>query len=504
MENVLNETTRLIGAYIPSLLGALAVLVIGWLAARVISNLIYKLLHKTDFNSRMARWSSGEEKKEAVDAERAVSRGAFYMVMLFVLVGFFQTLGITQVTEPINRLLNSVFQYAPLLIGAGVLAVAAFVVASLLRMIVSRGLSATNIDKRLGSKMGGEEEKSVPLTKPISDTVYWLTILLFLPAILSTLGLEGILRPVQNMLDKILAFLPNLVTAAVIMAAGWFIAKIVQQIVTNLLAAVGSDRLSDKVGISTVLGKQKLSGVIGLIVNVLILIPIAVAALNALELEAVTLPASNMLNMILGAIPNIFAAALVVAIGYVVGRIASGLISNLLAGIGFNVLLARIGLSREAVEEKRTPSAVAGYLVLAGIVFFSVIEASRLLGFQTLAALLADFMVFAGHIIVGLMIFGVGVYIANLVYGIIRDSGAAQATLFAVSARIGILVLAGAMALRQMGFANEIINLAFGLTLGAVAVALAISFGIGGRELAARKLDEWVQSVKTWSKSKAA
>jgi hypothetical protein len=79
----------------------------------------------------------------------------------------------------------------------------------------------------------------------------------------------------------------------------------------------------------------------------------------------------------------------------------------------------------------------------------------------------------------------------------VQASGVAQSGLLAVAARVSILVLAGAMALRQMGLANEIINLAFGLLLGAIAVAMALAFGLGGRELAARELEEWRQSVKS-------
>jgi hypothetical protein len=60
-----------------------------------------------------------------------------------------------------------------------------------------------------------------------------------------------------------------------------------------------------------------------------------------------------------------------------------------------------------------------------------------------------------------------------------------------------ILVLPGAMALRRMGLANEIINLAFGLLLGAIAVAVALAFGLGGRELAGHQLEEWRQSVES-------
>src|SRR3954469_1668943 len=73
--------------------------------------------------------------------------------------------------------------------------------------------------------------------------------------------------------------------------------------------------------------------------------------------------------------------------------------------------------------------------------------------------------------------------------------------LLALVTRVAILLLAGAMALRQMGIANEIVNLAFGLLLGAVAVASAIAFGFGGREVAGRELEHWVDEVKTRSRT---
>jgi uncharacterized membrane protein len=53
------------------------------------------------------------------------------------------------------------------------------------------------------------------------------------------------------------------------------------------------------------------------------------------------------------------------------------------------------------------------------------------------------------------------------------------------------------MALQQMGLADEIISLAFGLLFGAIAVAAAIAFGLGGRDIAARQLDEWHGTIKT-------
>jgi hypothetical protein len=70
-----------------------------------------------------------------------------------------------------------------------------------------------------------------------------------------------------------------------------------------------------------------------------------------------------------------------------------------------------------------------------------------------------------------------------------------QPHLLAKAAQAAILVLTGAMALRQIGVANEIINLAFGLLLGAVAFATALAFGLGGREVAGRELKNWVQAA---------
>ncbi len=52
------------------------------------------------------------------------------------------------------------------------------------------------------------------------------------------------------------------------------------------------------------------------------------------------------------------------------------------------------------------------------------------------------------------------------------------------------------MALRQMGLADEIVNLAFGLTLGALAVAFALAFGLGGREAAGEELKAWIRQIK--------
>jgi hypothetical protein len=113
-----------------------------------------------------------------------------------------------------------------------------------------------------------------------------------------------------------------------------------------------------------------------------------------------------------------------------------------------------------------------------------------------LADLVTRFLIFAGEVVLGLIVFAVGLYLANLASSAIEASGVAHRGLLALSARVSIIVLAGAMALRQMGVANDIINLAFGLLLGAVALAVALSVGLGARDVAGREVEDLIKSIK--------
>jgi hypothetical protein len=334
------------------------------------------------------------------------------------------------------------------------------------------------------------------LAQTLGEVVYWLVFLLFLPGVLGALGLEGLLAPVQTMLDRALGFLPNVIAAGAIVLIGFFVAGLVQRIVTNLLAAAGADGLAERVGLGASMGGGRLSSLLGLVVYVLIAIPVLTAALDALGMEALTRPISDMLSTILNAIPSVFAAAILIAIAVAVGRVVATLVAGLLAGLGFDALPARLGVGGAMPAGGRRPSEVAGSVVMVLIVLFAAMEAARLLGFATLAALVAQFLVFLGHVLLGVVIVAIGLFFANLAYGAARGSGMAGARLLANVARVAILVLAGTMALREMGLGDEIITLAFGLTLGALAVAAALAFGLGGREVAGRELREWVDDAK--------
>lgn len=488
------QVADLVGRYIPNVVAAIAVLIVGWIVALVIAAVVRGALRKLGLDRRLSESVAAKGAAEPLQVSRRIGKSVFYLIMLFVLVAFFQTLGLTIVTEPLTAFLNQLFEYAPRLIAAGVLLFLAWVVATVLRFVVRQVLAATKIDRRLTREAGVEKQDDLPVAKTLSDATYWLVYLLFLPALLDALAVPGLLAPVRDMVTKILGFMPNLLAAAVILGIGWFVARIVQRVATNLLVAAGADRLSKRVGLSKVIGDNKLSVALGLVVYILTLVPVIVGSLNALQMEAVTGPASQMLNIILGTLPGILAAVLVVGVAYVVARIVSGLTMNMLVAIGFDKLPARLGLAAKPVKGHRTPSQIAGTIVMVAIVLFATMQALPMLGFDLLAGMMSDFLTFASRVLLGLVIFGFGLFFAKLVADMVRDSRIANARLLSTIARVAILVLAGAMGLRQMNLAQEIINLAFGITLGAVAIAAAIAFGIGGRNAAKTLVDDFVKS----------
>ncbi|MGD9898850.1 MAG: mechanosensitive ion channel [Calditrichaceae bacterium] len=497
MNNFLIQITDLVGAYVPNLIGAVLILVVGWIIALIISAGFRTVIKKTGLDKKMMGWISGGEEDKEVPVAKYISKTIFYLIMLFVLIAFFQTLGLTVITEPLNDLLSKVFEYVPQILAAGLLLLVAWIVASLLRLGITRLLTAVKLDEKISDQTGTEEQKSIPISKTLAGAAYWLIFLLFLPAILDTLRIDGLLSPVQQMINEILTFLPNIFTGLIILLIGWFFATILRKIVTNLSSAVGVDRLSKNVGLDSVIGSQQFSGLLGLIVYVLILIPVLIAALEAMAIDSITQPAMNMLNMMFSALPALFAAVLILLISYIVGKIISALVVNLLSGIGFNKIWVKLGFSREDLTGQKSPSDFIGYLVLIAILFFALIEAFNILKFDLLADLFAKFTVFAGQILVGIIILGIGIFFANLAANKIRESGSNYAAFFSILTRIAILVLVGSMALQQMGFGEEIIVLAFGITLGAIAIAFAIAFGIGGRDMASTQLKDWMETIRT-------
>ncbi|HFD10904.1 MAG TPA: hypothetical protein ENJ32_00305, partial [Crenotrichaceae bacterium] len=422
----------------------------------------------------------------AFDIESFVAKLAYWLVILITLIAVFNTLDLQQVSQPLNALVTQVFNYLPKLVSGGILTLVAWLVATLVKTVTTRGLGSTRLDEKLTLEAG-----MAPVSSNIGNIFYWLIILLFLPAILGAFQLQGLLGPVQDMINKILQMLPNIFAAGVIGFVGWLVAKILRDLTVNLLAAAGVDRVGTKMGIAST---TKASSLIGTLVFVFVFVPSLIAALNALGIDAISRPATEMLGIMMAAIPNILAAAAILAVTYFVARFAASIVSQLLDGLGFNALPQKMGFT--AMAESVTPSSVVAKVIMFYAMLFASVEAAGKLGFAQIQDLMAMFIQFTGQILLGSVILITGFWLANLAYKAIINVGGEGKKAMASIARLGILGLVTAMGLRSMGIADDIVNMAFGLTLGAIAVAVALAFGLGGREAAGKQMEYWLSQLR--------
>lgn len=496
---------------LPTFVQALLILIVGVIVAFLLRSVVKALLDRLQVDERLNR----QVEPNRLDLSNLIAGIVFWVTILFTVVAVLNQFQLTAITGPFDTVLVQTTSFLPRLLGAILLTVVAWIVATIGKRLVEGVVRTTDLENRL--RRPNPNAPTVPSTTPsvsVADSlgtlVYWLIWLLFLPGILDALGLYGLLTPVQGLVTDVVSFLPNLLSAALIFIVGYFVARIVRDIVTNLLASTGLDRLANRVGYradsspstfvppnpnATAPSVPTLSRLIGTVVFALILIPVTITALDTLQLDALSQPAIAMLNQVLDAIPRIFAAAILLAIAYFVARLIADVVRNILEGLGFNSLLARIGLSTD-LPGNTNPSAVAGTLITTAIMLFAAAEAANLLGFDQVSALITQFLIFFGNVLLGLIVLALGMYLANLADRTIRNSDMENRGILATIARYAILLLTLAMALRQMGIAEDIVTLAFGLLLGAIAVAAALAFGLGGRQIAERELSRVVEDVR--------
>ncbi len=472
---------------------ALGVLVAVGSLALVTVVLIRRLLQSLGIHDRIAeqvrnmvRVVLGEERASRVDVDVLAGRILFAGLLILVVAVFASFVDFGRLGGPGGALLDRVMGLFWQLGQALVLLLFSWILAGLLRR------AARGVLELAGMGRAADDPAPRRMAWALPEVVYWTVLLLFLPPVLAVLELDGVLTPIETTANQVLLFLPNLFGAVLIFVVGWLLARLVKAMVTNLLVAIGLDRIAARFRIRWAIGTRTPSSLIGSVAYVLVLFPVILTGLERISLEEITGPVSEMLGRLVAMTPVILVAAALLATAYVVGRIVADLIRDVLHEAGFDQLLGRLGLTPVMPPgEDFVASNVVRILIVATIVLFAAIEAASLLAFENVALLLTRLLQFAGQFVLGVVFVGFGIFLAHVSVKAIRASSMPQRELFAGAARVGILIFATAIGLHQMGLAGEIIEIAFGIVLGSVAVAFAIAFGLGGRDAAARQIEQW-------------
>ena len=462
-----------------NIIASIIILLVGLALASVVVSKLEHILTKTKLFSNLEHEITGKEGGTSTSAIKILLKFIYYIFVIFIIGIIMEKLGFSRLVNPILNLLDPIFSYIPNVLGGIVLLIVAIILAKLSQKFSEIFFRKMKVDEKIHSN-----ENGISLSKIFSEIISLVIFILILPGVLAALKLDKILIPITDMLTKFLNYVPSLVAAALVLVVGWFIASKLRDILKGVL---DSFKLDEKLSIDgRVLFEGKLSSVIANIVYVLVLIPVFSASLNYLGLDIIISPVISMLNILFNYVPNLVGVALVLVVAMYFGRIIENIITNLLIGLKFDSYLEKAGL--KTIENNY--SKLVGKFSKILIIYFAIIQSIEILNFGSLQDLSLRLTVLLGDILLGVIVIAIGIVIANYAAKIIKNTSLANKDQIANIAKVAIIVFVGAMGLRQMGIANEIINLAFGFTVGALAVAFAIAFGIGGKDLAKEKLQK--------------
>jgi hypothetical protein len=408
-----------------------------------------------------------------------------------------------------HQLALSAETWLPRLAVAAIILVAAWLIAGIARSLLAKGIDRVP----LATRHNQARPNDTTLGANLGQVAYWLVLLFGIIAALNVLQLNQVASPLNLMLTEFLGYIPNLVGAGLIFFVGFVVATIARRLVVAAMQAANLEAVLSRLGIAGA-SSTTLPNVAGTVVFVLIIVPVSIAALQALQIAAISGPAIAVLSVILAAVPNVVAAGIVLAIGVMIGRWIGGVVERLLPATGIDALFGSMralssydsnaGQASFAQPSPATPppppgpsaSKIIGGLVTFAVILFTAVEAARLLHFAIVAVIIAQILALGGRVILGAAIIAAGVVIADLVANAMRRSMSAGDKFAASLAKWATIALAVAMGLRSMGIADEIVTLAFGLILGSAAVAAALAFGLGGRTAAARLAEHWVDRAQ--------
>ena len=389
--------------------------------------------------------------------------------------------------------------WGPKVLIAILILIATWIVARAVKWVLQKAVDRT---PALRKHMTGAPEETVGhQLGTIAKLIIWLVGIM---AALQFLNLGQILSPINELVNEIFAFLPHLIAAGLIFFLGLVVARIVKRLVETVLIAANVDGLLARVGIGSTEGtvrtdpaavptgaapgatRASIARAAGVLVYALIIIPVAIAALQALEISSIAGPATEMLNEILSAIPHVLAAALWIGIAFVAGRFLKTIIEAILPPTGFDDAIRSTGV----LPATAFPSRIVANIAMIAVILAASIEAAGQLGGGTVAIFLAQVTELGGKVIFGTLIIVVGIFLARILSNLV-GSGTGEGSFAQTIVRYSIIALFTAIGLTFMGLADQIVILAFGLILGSAAVATALAFGLGGRDAAARILERW-------------
>jgi len=370
-----------------------------------------------------------------------------------------------------------------------------YIISKIAAAVVSGAINRTGLGKRAKTTGGN-------IGKSLSKAVFWVLWLVFIlmglsqfPMISEELGF------LNGMLDNIFGYLPQLIVGIVVLAIGVMLANVVQNALTSTLEVAQVDRLASRFGVSDAaesdVQTNSIAKGLGGLAKAIVILLFAIAAIGIWDIPGFSDEVNNMLGTVLDYIPSILGAAIILAAAVFIGRFVSNLVKSTLPALGVDSSLSTVA-ALDGDGTRVVPSNIIATVSFVGIVLMGLTAAMKALGIPELTNVFNTLLEVGGRVVLGAIIIGAGLFIANFVSKLVTQTSGDLAGKIIKYATIVIVTFMG---LETMQLGEGIVDTAFRYSVMAAAVAAgvggAIAFGLGGREWAAKKLNEWLPAKTT-------
>jgi hypothetical protein len=215
--------------------------------------------------------------------------------------------------------------------------------------------------------------------------------------------------------------------------------------------------------------------------------------------ELITEPIRQMLTKILAYLPILLGALIILIVGWIVAKAIKRVVDWLLKTVRFDAMADKTGISEvlRKGDFKITAREVVSGLVYWLIIIMVLVMTVDALGLPKASDVLATLFAYVPKVIAALLVLVVGMFLAGFVSGIVRiaagNAKLPKQELLAGICRWAIIIFAVTISLEQLGIASLLVTVTFNIILGGIVLALALAFGLGGKDAAARYLDELKQ-----------
>ncbi len=330
---------------VPNLLKATVILLVYWAFATIARMAIVRVLKGFKFDERagkrMAAAAQTGDKAAPTPPSTMLGRLAFYVILLFGLPPFLQALGQDALVTPLQEMLAKALGFLPNIVAAGIILLVGRIVASIVKEVVGNLLAASGLDKGIdklgvGKALGGRSFSDI-----VSKIVYFFILIPIIVAAVDSLGITVISDPIKATLQAILAAVPALIVATVIVIVGCVVARVVRSLVASFLAGVGFDALPERIGLNFLTpraGQMSLSGVVGAVVSVIIILITAQQAAATLKFAQL----ADLVRQVIEYLPSLVVGLVIMLAALSLAKFVAGLVSGALKGQANSRLLAAV------------------------------------------------------------------------------------------------------------------------------------------------------------------